>query len=300
MTERRPSTGGGLSAPKERPAGESVARLSDHLGRLLAHADRLLAEWQAHAESLRGRFESQGEAAGEALARVLEAALADAGQQASVQMARVLGANAEKLREDLERARQAAADLEAHMRRIAGGARPTSVDELRAGLQGIQQELRALTPGRSRLMPLVILANLLAAGALALVLLRPAPAAAPVPAPVVEAAAVPPAPVPVLVPDAAPLAPPTPPAPCTGLRVETPTTSTKLALACQTELCGATRKLLASCERGDPAGADLVAALRTLSRERPFEKITCAPPRPDGEQRYAVSVRWLLECAAGR
>jgi hypothetical protein len=192
MTERRPSTGGGLSAPKERPAGESVARLSDHLGRLLAHADRLLAEWQAHAESLRGRFESQGEAAGEALARVLEAALADAGQQASVQMARVLGANAEKLREDLERARQAAADLEAHMRRIAGGARPTSVDELRAGLQGIQQELRALTPGRSRIMPLVILANLLAAGALALVLLRPAPAAAPVPAPVVEAAAVPP------------------------------------------------------------------------------------------------------------
>ena len=73
MTERRPSTGGGLSAPKERPAGESVARLSDHLGRLLAHADRLLVEWQAHAESLRGRFESQGEAAGEALARVLEA-----------------------------------------------------------------------------------------------------------------------------------------------------------------------------------------------------------------------------------
>jgi hypothetical protein len=294
MSERRPSTGGGLSAPRERPASESVARLSDHLGRLLAHADRLLAEWQAHAEGLRGQFEKQGEAAGEALARALEAALADAGHQATVQMTRALGANAEKLREDLERARQAAADLEAHMRRISGGAKPTSVDELRAGLAAIQAKLRP--PARSA-VPLAAVAALLSAATLLAVLLRPAPEPAPAPAPPPAAPA---EPVAVVVPDAAPPPPPPPAAPCTGLRVDTPTTAAKLARACQTELCGPTRKLLASCERDDPGGADLVAALLALSRERPFEKLTCAPPRPDGEQRYAVTVRWLLGCAAGK
>ena len=43
MTERAKATP---------PAGESIAALNDHLGRMLQHADRLLAEWQEHADAM--------------------------------------------------------------------------------------------------------------------------------------------------------------------------------------------------------------------------------------------------------
>lgn len=247
-----------LSAKHEEPrAGESLARLSDHLGRLLAHADKLLAEWQAHAEGLRGRLDRETAASGEALARALRAAIAEAGQQAGAE-----------LRQEMERARRAAAGLEAH-------GRPAS------------PILPVLLSGLSAIL----------AGAVLYVVVARRPAEAPPP----------PAPIPaVVVPDAAVVdAPPPPPppapaaAPCASLRVDTPTTAPKLVGACVAELCGPARpKLLAECKRDDGAGGDLVAALRTVERDRPFIKLACAPPRPDADGRHTVTVRWLLDCAA--
>src|SRR5262249_17749016 len=115
----------------------------------------------------------------------LEAALAETAQLSAVQLQRTFGANAERLRSDLDRARQAAADLEAHMQRLAGGARPTSVDELRAALAGISARLAPFPEGGGRATPWAVIfalsANVLTAAVLILVVLRggpPAPAAA--------------------------------------------------------------------------------------------------------------------------
>jgi len=303
MSEKRATTSGGLAAKtgEQRVVSEPIARLSDHLGRLLAHADQLLAEWKSHAESLRARFEQQGEAAGQLLARSLESALADAAQRASAELTRAYGANAERLRVDLEKARQAAADLEAHMRRIAGGAKPTSIDELRAGLARIDAQLAAAS-GRGAAstvtLGLALAGALLSAIVLVVVLRAPAPT---VPAPAAAAATAPAAPplAPVAVPPDAGVAPPAvkppPPAPCAALTVEGSATGAKLALACVAELCGPPKpRYLADCKRDDAAGADLVAALRAAEREKPLARLSC---KPDGT---AVTVRWLLECVAPR
>jgi hypothetical protein len=279
MTDKRSATG--PLAKVEPEGGESLARLSDHLGRLLVHADKLLAEWQAHAEgAARG--------AGDALSRTLEAALADASQMAAIQLERALGANAARLAADLERARQAAADLEGHMARIAGGAKPTSIDELRAQLGTITNQLRALRRGgRPWTLILAATANLLVLGLLALVWQRtsaPTPAPPPAPAPVV-----------VVTPDAPPPPPPRPRAPCSALA---PEPAAKLAQACLTQLCAATAPK--ACRPEDPAARDLVAAFAAVEREKSLSKLACTPPAPDADGRVAVTVRWLLDCPSAR
>jgi hypothetical protein len=306
VTEKRVGSVSGSIPAKADPKGaESIARLSDHLGRLLAHADKLLAEWQAHADGLRARWDGEARLAGESLHRALEAALADAAQVSAVQLQRAFGANAEGLRADLERARQAAADLEAHMQRLAGGAKPTSVDELRAALAGISRQLGALQRGGARGAPWTLIlaatANLLVAAVLALLWWggRPTPAAvAPPPAPVVVA----------VVPDA-PLAP-SPPSrlPCEKLAVEPG--AVQLAGRCIAELCavkadlspkeGTLAKPLATCKREDAVGHELLAALRTLERDRTLYRLACALPDKDADGRVTVTVRWLLDCALSK
>ena len=278
MSDKRSATG--PLAKVEPKGGESLARLSDHLGRLLVQADKLLAEWQVHAEgAARG--------AGETLSRTLEAALADASQMAAVQLERSLGAHASRLAADLERARQAAADLEGHMARIAGGAKPTSVDELRAQLGSIKDQLRALRRGGPPwTMILAASANVLVLGVLALVWLRtapPEPAAAPPAAPAPTAVVVPP--------DAPPPPPPKPRAPCSTLA---PEPSAKLAQTCLTQLCAATAPKV--CRPDDPAAKDLVAAYVAVERDKPLSRLACPPPPPDADGRVQVTVRWLLDC----
>ena len=173
------------------------------------------------------------------------------------------------------------------MRRIAGGAKPTSVDELRAGLQGINAKLATLAPRGSAVpIGLAALANVLL-GVVLFVLLRPAPkppepAPEPVPAPVV-----------VVTPDAGP-PPRPPPPPCGALVVEGVTTSARVAQACAAALCEPPQKL-ADCRR-DGAAGDLVAALRSLERDRTLGKLGCPLPDKDVDGRYAVTVRWLLDC----
>jgi hypothetical protein len=278
MSDKR--TTGPLAARVE-PRGESLAQLSDHLGRLLAHADTLLLEWQTHADGAARN-------AGDVLHRTLEAALADAAQMTSVQLERALGANATRLLADLERARQAAADLEGHMARIAGGARPTSVDELRAALSGLQAQLRARR-GPPWALLLAVTANVLGAAVLALLLVRaPATVPAPAPDPVAPPAAAPAA---IVLPDAPPA--PAPKPTCSGLPSAP---AAKLAQACLAQLCGA--QAPRACRPADPAAHDLVAALATLEHDRALAKLACAPPAADADGKVTVSVRWLLECPA--
>ncbi len=292
MSEKRASTGGYPTRPPEPRAGEPVGKLADHLGRLLTHADRLLAEWQAHADGMRVRFEREAEASGAILARTLEAALAEASRRSSETLQRGFGANAESLRVDLERARQAAADLEAHMKRIAGGAKPGSVDELRQGIQGLSSQLRALAPEKRGSMAVVLLAvtaNLMLAAVL-FVLLREKPAAAPPavsPEPEPIAVVVPP-------PDAGPPPAPEPPPACGAITLDGVATAAKLARACAILLCEPPAKL-ADC-RAEGAAGDLVAALRSLERDKVLPKLGCPLPEKDGDGRYPVTVRWLLDC----
>ena len=167
MSERR------ATAP---PAGESIAALSDHLGRLLQHADRLVAEWQEHADAMRARFEAEAREAGNVLRQSIEEAMAEAGS----------GAAPKKLAQQVTRARDAA-------ERLGGpamlGAPPEVQDQLgrlARDLTSLRQELARQAaprePGRERLLvPLVLAANVLLIAILAIVWLRKpaAPAAAP-------------------------------------------------------------------------------------------------------------------------
>jgi hypothetical protein len=203
------------------------------------------------------------------------------------------------------------------MRRLAGGAKPTSVDELRAGLSRIDAQLARAGGGRGAAsvatLLLALTGALLSAIVLVVVLRVPPPPAVtaapldasvapptPSPAPAaatpdagVTIAAPAPAPAPVAAPAAAPKPAPPPPPPCGALAVDGTATAPKLALACATELCGgATRAKLAGCKRDDGPGADLLAALRAADHERPLARLSC---RPDGN---AVTVRWLLGCVA--
>ncbi len=167
MSERR------AAAP---PAGESIAALSEHLGRMLQHADRLVAEWQEHADAMRARFEAEARDAGNVLRKAIEEAMAEAGG----------GAAPKKLAQQVTRARDAA-------ERLGGpamlGAPPDVQDQLgrlARDLTSLRQELSRATaprePGRERLLvPLALAANVLLIAILALVWLRkpPAPTAAP-------------------------------------------------------------------------------------------------------------------------
>jgi hypothetical protein len=294
VTEKRAT--GPLVKPELKPA-DPLARLADHLGRLLGHADELLAEWRAHADGVRGQLDAQARGAAQAFQHTVEEALADTGAAAAAELGRAFGASAAELRADLERARQAAADLEAHMQRLAGGAKPSSVDELRATLAALGQKLEALR--RRRGAPWAVLlgvsANLLLGAVLALVWTRTPTPTAPAPVPVVIAVA-PDAPPPVV------SAPPPPASPCADLAGDS---AAKLVAECVARLCpgprvdalkpGAYVRSLAACKVDDAAGRDLLAALQALERDKLLERLTCAPER-DATGRARVTVRWLLDC----
>jgi len=301
VSEKRASTGSYAKA--EPKGGDPLARLSDHLGRLLGHADELLAEWQAHADGVRARLDVQAREAGAQFQEAVQDALSDAGRASATELQRAFGASAERLRADLERARQAAADLDAHMQRLAGGARPTSVDELRAALAGISGKLDALRRGGAKAgfswsVILAASANLLVGAVLVLLWSRTAqttsstapPSVVLPPAPVaLAAAAIPDAPLPAAVAKKPP---------CAELPDDT---AAKVIADCVSRLCGARIEppvklggyahVLALCKPEDGAGRDLLAALQSLERDRSLEKLAC-PPDKDG----TVTVRWLLEC----
>ena len=296
MSEKRASSVSGSYAKAEPKGADPLARLSDHLGRLLGHADELLAEWQGHADGVRARLDAQAREAAKAFEEAVAGALAEAGSSSAAELERVFGANAAKVRSDLERARQAAAELDATMQRVAGGVRPPAVDELRA-IAGKLDALRRGKTGSPVALVLGVTANLLIAAVLVLVWMRTserpvAPAVAPPP----------PAPVaPAVVPDAPPAAP-APVAvakrPCTEL---TGDTAAKLVADCVAHVCGIRlepplkpggyARVLAGCRPEDPAARDLVAAMQALERDRVLERLACAPEK-DG----SVTVRWLLDC----
>lgn len=295
MSEKRASSVSGSYAKAEPKGGNPLARLSNHLGRLLGHADELLAEWQGHADGVRARLDAQAREAAKAFEEAVAGALAEAGSASAAELERAFGAGAAKLRSDLERARQAAADLDATMQRVAGGVRPPAVDELRA----IASKLDALRRGKTgspAALVLGVTANLLIFAVLVLVWMRPterpvAPAVVP-PPPAPAAAAI--------VPDAPPAAAPVAAAkrPCTEL---TGDTAAKLVADCVAHVCGIRlepplkpggyARVLAGCKPEDPAARDLVAAMQALERDRVLEKLACAPEK-DG----SVTVRWLLDC----
>jgi hypothetical protein len=220
--------------------GDNMAALADHLARLLQHADKLLREWQAHADGVRARLDAEGKQAGDALARAIQGALADVSAAGTQALQRTFGSNAEQMRTDLERARQAASDLEAHLKRLNGGAKPTSVDEIRAGIAGLASQLAAVRAavgagGRGRspqqlTLILAVTANLLLITLITIVLLRPtkivtqdAPPRPPDNAPSSSAASS--APVAAAVRDAAPPPPPAPANQGAGLLLEAPPTA---------------------------------------------------------------------------
>jgi hypothetical protein len=226
VSEKRASTASGSYAKTEPKGGDALARLSDHLGRLLTHADELLAEWQAHAEGVRARLDVQAREAGAVFQEAVGDALAEAGAVSARELERAFGQSATRLRADLERAQKAAADLDAHMQRLAGGAGPSSVDELRAALAGISSKLDALTRarhgGKGGVPWAVILAgsaNVLVVVTIGLVWSRSPDRLAPIPLPPLAAAIA-------SVPDAPPAAAaPSPaaaaPRPCADLAGET-------------------------------------------------------------------------------
>jgi hypothetical protein len=199
------------------------------------------------------------------------------------------------------------------MKRLNGGAKPTSVDEIRAGIAGLASQLAAVRAavgagGRGRspqqlTLILAVTANLLLIGLVAIVLLRPAkvvaPDAPPRPpenAPASSAASS--APVAAAAPDAAPPAPtptPTPANPCAGLILDGQATAAKLAEACVSKLCGG-RKMLPTCKREDTGGAELTAKLLAYDKENKLTKLACALPEKDGGGGYTVTLRWLQDC----
>jgi hypothetical protein len=297
MSEKRASTASGSYAKAEPKGGDPLARLSDHLGRLLGHADELLAEWQGHADGVRARLDAQAREAGKAFEEAVAGALAEAGSASAAELERAFGASAAKLRSDLERARQAAADLDAHMQRVAGGVKPPAVDELRA-IAGKLDAIRRGKSGTPWALALGVTANLLVVAVLVLVWTRTADRPT---GPVAQAP--PPAPAaPVVVPDAPPAPPPAAKRPCSELAGDT---AAKLVAECVAHVCGIRlepplkpggyARVLAACKPEDPAARDLVAAMQALERDRTLEKLAC-PPEKDG----SVTVRWLLDCPQTR
>jgi hypothetical protein len=156
---------------KATPAGDSIAALNDHLGRMLHHADRLLAEWQEHADAMRARFEAEARDAGDVLRKSIEAAMAEAGTPARVS-------------QHVARAKDAADRLGGPSMLGAPPDVQEQLGKLARDLTSLRQEVSRAgapkEPGRERLLvPLAVVANILLIVLLAIVWVRkPAPATA--------------------------------------------------------------------------------------------------------------------------
>jgi hypothetical protein len=132
-------------------AEDPIAVLADHLGRLLAQADKLLAEWQAHADALKPRFDAEARAAGETLKKTLEGTLAEVAQASATELRRALGANAQALVDDVAKARKV-------------------TEELATRLGGVPRGGGSSAPAsRGPVVPLLLLANALLIGLIALI-----------------------------------------------------------------------------------------------------------------------------------
>jgi hypothetical protein len=141
------------------PAPDSIAVMSDHLGRLLQHADRLIREWQEHADGLRLRFEAEARTTGDVLHKTLEDALAEVATQSSTYLNRHFLTNAERLSEHLARAQQAAEKLETTLRRTSSSPASSSSSPARGGedfsdlarqIAALREEIAASGGGASR------------------------------------------------------------------------------------------------------------------------------------------------------
>ena len=99
----------------------STADVSDHLGRLLVHADALLAEWKAYSDGLRSKLDTQAAELAQSAADSLRQPLIRATSEAIDELAGVGGERAEKLRRDLASAQAAVDSIRQSLR---GGAAP--------------------------------------------------------------------------------------------------------------------------------------------------------------------------------
>lgn len=92
-----------------RPTSDPLATLSDHLARLLQHADALLGEWKRYGDQVRGRLDGQVDD----LARAVGVALEQSGAQAAASLDRQLdqhvGQRLAALRVEIDRLHKAAA-----------------------------------------------------------------------------------------------------------------------------------------------------------------------------------------------
>ncbi len=317
MTEAR------AKAAEARPS-DALGTLSDHLARLLQHADKLLGEWEAHAAGVRARIDADTQSSAEVLQKALATALASLSGLVGAEIEKAVGGKASTLRADLDKASAAAAELQRALAAARPAPRTTAspTADLRDALDELRREIRAVggAPARGRrwrpdqlVLILVLLANGLGAAVLWAVLSRP-PAPAPMPAPAPVAAAVP---------DAAPPPPPPPPQPAAGdkprpapagpcAHLPAETSAARVVQVCVNQLCspfppikvdgaikagGSVQKALATCKAADP---DLLAALLALERDRTLYRMTCALPDKHEDGTVSVTVRWLLGCSLPR
>jgi hypothetical protein len=292
MSERRPIP---ASVPQD-----PLAQWNDHLARVLAQADRLLREWQTHADAIR----KEGLAAGEIVHKALEDALADVSATAATQLDRALSAHAGTLTAKLAEAQRMARELESHLKKARGG-----------GTAGSERARLTLILAAS--------ANVLAVIAIAVLLLRapaaPAPLAAAVPdarpAIVANSAPVDAGIVVSMRPDAGPAPVASPRGPCEDLPIPTPPHAARLVQECANRACapatpvktdgdirpnGALVKLLESCKPSEASGRDLIAAMRVMAEGKGFYKLACPLPQRSPSGGHTVTVAWLLECPSRR
>jgi hypothetical protein len=291
--------------PPVRSAASSdpLAQWNEQLARLLSQADRLLREWQAHADSLGDRLRREGASAGKIVSQALEEALADVSTAAATHLDRALSGQAETLTTKLAEAQRLTRELEGHLKKAR-----VDMGTGRAGSE------------RARLtLALAASANVLVIAAIVFFALR-SPATVPAPT-----ANVPPPSAPVasgLVDAGAPLAAspnagvpvegPAPPGPpCDELPPPTPPHAARLVQECLNRACapatpikadgdiragGAFGKLLGECKPSDPSGRDLVAAMRVLAETKGLYKLACPLPQRSAGGGHTVTVAWLLEC----
>jgi hypothetical protein len=314
MTEAR------AKVPDARP-GDPLATLSDHLARLLQHADKLLAEWEAHAAGVRARLEADTRSSSEVLQKALQQALTSLSGMVGGEIEKAVAGKASTLRDDLDTAAAAAAEVQ---RALAATPAVPSVD-LREALDELKREIRSLTgaPVAGRrwrpeqlILILLLLANGLGAAVLWVVLSRPD-----APATVAPAAPLAPVPAAVAIPDAGspPAAKPQPapaaaaqPGPCAHIAMEQGGSPARAVQVCANQLCspfpplkvdgaikpgGPLAKLIASCKTTD---LDLLAALQSIERDKSLYRMTCALPEKHEDGTMSVTVRWLLGCSLAR
>jgi hypothetical protein len=157
-----------------RPTADPLATLSDHLARLLQHADALLGEWQRYGDQVRGRLDGQVDELAQAVGTALERSGREAAGRLDRQLDQHVGERLAALRAEIDRLREQAAGAA-----LAGG--------------GTSALGRAPRGGGLVLLVLAVSANLMLAALLVVSLRGGADAAAvpdagPPPAPALPAA----------------------------------------------------------------------------------------------------------------